>query len=266
MILVSVCAFSCTLFSAETGSTYDSGGSDYYNDYDNVNYQDIYSIPDYHTGCTGNWDACRHLAESVRFGFTEVNNGGKCYEIRGFSLDSALKAGQAFGIIATIFGVFAAIAVILTTFIIFPKKAFMGMSVASFFVAFCASLVVSVGFATDFCKNSVKCTPGPAWYAGFFGMLCWIGAGVSLLFMKKRERDDIGQEGDVPATAEVLKARPGSSEEPTIAVKARPGSLEEVTTVNETIVENPDGSKTKTTITTSVKDGTKVIEKLTETV
>jgi hypothetical protein len=117
---------------------------------------------------------------SYKFGY------GSC--IKDFR-DAPLKAGYAFGILATIFGVFTLIAVILTTRITFSKKVIWGMATSSFVIAFFVVLALSVGFATDACNHG-KCTPGPAWYEGLVGLLCWIGAGVSLLFMMKYEHTE----------------------------------------------------------------------------
>jgi hypothetical protein len=112
---------------------------------------------------------------------------GSCME--GFRRDAPLKAGYTFGILATIFGVFTLIVVILTTIMNFSKKVIWGMATSSFVTAFFVVLALFVGFATDIC-NYVDCIPGPAWCAGFVGLLCWIGVGVSLLFMTKYEHTE----------------------------------------------------------------------------
>lgn len=78
------------------------------------------------------WLHCTTFAWTVTFsgldpqhghsGFTSVQTEeGDCYALDAYSLDGPLKAGYALGIVATVFGVLQAIAVICTTFVVFPK-------------------------------------------------------------------------------------------------------------------------------------------------
>jgi hypothetical protein len=157
LILVSVGAFSCKLFKLDSYSSYSSYYSSYY---------DVYA------------------------GYNSYESLGVCIEYdtwwQNVEVDGAMKAGYAFAILATIFGVFVVCNTLLMTFITFPKGVFVGLSVASFAMALFAALVVSIGYASENCSEG--CLPGPMTYVVIVGLLFWIGGGISLLFVKKRER------------------------------------------------------------------------------
>jgi lysylphosphatidylglycerol synthetase-like protein (DUF2156 family) len=214
LLLASIGSFSCSLFKADWSRHVltDEWGYTDHNDY---------QMPLLgHMDWNGDGDS-EYIGEYDPYNDHGSYNGGRYPSSLNFGYgsclhgrDAPLKAGYAFSIVATIFGVFTLIAVILTTIMTFSKKVFWGMATSTFVIALCVLLALSVGFATDVCNNDVKCTPGPAWYAGLVGLLCWIGAGVSLLFMMKYEQTEVAvAEGTKVAVAEATEmAVPDSTE------------------------------------------------------
>lgn len=192
-------------------------------------------------------------------GFTSVKSYGVCVDY--IDPVSAFKAGNAMVILSTIFGVITVIGAILTTFISFPRGALIGMSAASFTIALLAVIACGVGFAGEVCTMypQSKCLPGGMWYVLMIGFLFWISAGTSFLFMKKYERHDLGAMHGSKSQPQQLQ-----TDEPSIPVMPQPteGSA---STLVETVV-NPDGTKTKTTTVTTIKDGQTIVEKTTETI
>jgi hypothetical protein len=190
------------------------------------------------------------------FGFTSVERDGTCVNYQSYDPDPPLETGNAFAILATVFGVLTLVAAILTTFIRFPPLAVLGMAVSAFAVAGFAIIVTGVGFANETCTaGGYTCTPGSMMYVTLVGALFWIASGATFLFVNKFERDGI-MEGN------------GSTPIPEVAALGVEGGMEEnqtPTTVIETIT-NPDGTKTRTITVTSYKDGQKIVEKTSDTV
>jgi hypothetical protein len=193
-------------------------------------------------------------------GFASGKGIGGCvkYSDTTYSPDAAFQAGNAFAILATLFGVFTVIAAILTTFIRFPPLVVLGMSISAFVVAIFSAIVTGVGFASDNCTApGNSCKPASMMYVVMVGTFFWIGAGAALLFVRKHEREGVMDDDIKPAPA--IPAAAASA----IDVEAHNDELP--TTVIETIT-NPDGTKTRTTTATSYKDGQKVVEKTSETI
>jgi hypothetical protein len=191
------------------------------------------------------------------FGFTSAERDGTCVNYQSYDPDPPLETGNAFAILATVFGVLTLVAAILTTFVRFPPLAVLGMSVSAFVVAGFATIVTGVGFANETCKaTGYTCTPGSMMYVTLVGTLFWIAAGATFLFVNKFERDAI-MEGNgstpIPGVAAALHEGGGMDESQT------------PTTVIETIT-NPDGTKTRTITVTSYKDGQTIVEKTIDTV
>jgi hypothetical protein len=193
------------------------------------------------------------------YGFTSLKLYGSCSEL--INTSSAFKAGNAFAILATLFGVLTVIAAILTTFIRFPPRAILGMAISSFVVAGFSVIVTGVGFADAGCALSGQtCEPGSMMFVVMVGAFFWIAAGAAFLFVRKFEREGIMDENVKPAPA--VAAIPAAAAS-AIDVEAHNDELP--TIVIETIT-NPDGTKTRTTTATSYKDGQKVVEKTSETI
>jgi hypothetical protein len=201
---------------------------------------------------------------SYTVGYDSVNLYGDCVKFSDTNYDpgSALQAGKAFAIVVTVFGVLTVVFTIALTFVRFPAAALMAMAITSFVLAALSCIVVGVGFAEDICTQSgVTCSPASMMYVVLVGLLFWIGAGVTLLLIKKFERaglDDGEAERDHDA-ASAKSGVPGSVTGDTHA------SQEEMTTVIN-IVVNPDGTKTRTTTITHYEDGQKIVESTTEPV
>jgi hypothetical protein len=193
------------------------------------------------------------------YGFTSFKSYGGCVRV-DYDI-GAYKAGNAMVILGTIVGVLVVIAAILTTFLTFPRGAFIGMSAASFVTAVFAVVATGVVFAVPDCKYAgYSCSPGPMLGVLIAGLFFWIGAGISCLFMKKYERPDAGAAGGAKEPP-----LPQQAQEPSIPVVPPQPAEGTASTVVETVV-NSDGTKTKTTTVTSVKDGQMIVEKTTETV
>lgn len=189
------------------------------------------------------------------FGFTSQKVSGACRELEDPS--SAFKTGNAFAILATLFGVLTVIAAILTAFIRFPPLAVVGMAISAFVVAGCSVIVNGIAFADGSCGwSELTCTPGSMMYVVLVGTLFWIAAGTAFLFVTKHEREGIMDDDVKPAASTIPAAA-------TIDMEARDEPIP--TTIIETTT-NPDGTKTRTTTVTTYKDGHMLVEKTSETV
>jgi hypothetical protein len=196
----------------------------------------------------------RNYGVETNFGFTIIELDGACVELGEVS--APFKAGHAFTILSTVLGVLTVISAVLTSFVRFPPRVVVGMSVLAFVVAAFSLLVTGIGFADGGCDlPEITCKPGSMMYVVMVGALFWIGAGIAFLFVRKYEREEIMDEdanAPLPAIASVDVAAIKNVDE-------TPTTLIETTT-------NSDGTKTRTTTVTSYKDGQKVVETTNETV
>jgi uncharacterized membrane protein YhaH (DUF805 family) len=225
MIMVAVGGFSCSMFKVEADGS---------------------------TSYTVGYDSVTLYGDCVKFSDTNYDPG------------SALQAGKVFAIVVTVFGVLTVVFTIALTFVRFPAAALMAMAITSFVLAAFSCIVVGVGFAEDICTQSgVTCSPASMMYVVLVGLLFWIGAGVTLLLIKKFERPglDAGEGSELDRDHDAASAKsgvPGS-------VTGDTHASEEMTTVINTVV-NPDGTKTRTTTITHYANGQKIVECTTEPV
>jgi hypothetical protein len=190
----------------------------------------------------------------TNYGYTSIELGGACVELAETS--APFKAGHAFAILSTLFGVLTVVSAILTSFVRFPPRAVVGMSVSALVVAGFSLIVTGIAFADAGCDApGITCKPASMMYVVMVGALFWIGAGIALLFVRKYEREGIMDE-DANAPAPAIAS---------VDVAATKNVDETPTTLIETTT-NSDGTKTRTTTVTSYKDGQKVVEKTNEAV
>ena len=200
-----------------------------------------------------------------KFGYTSYKDGS-CEDLPDDLIDGPLKAGKALGIVGTILGIFTVLFIVTSTFVLYPKGAWKGISAACFVFAAMSAGLVGIGLASDVCKEETwvdieyqdyidsKCLPAPSGYVGAVGCLCWIGAGIALCFMRERHIE--------PDTNPAIKA--GSVADSHGDGYTTDFTHDEPSTLVE-IIKNPDGTKTKIT-TSSVIDshGHRHVEKMTE--
>ena len=121
------------------------------------------------------------------WGYSYISDVSDTCENLGSLKDGAIKAGFAFGILAAIFGILTLFAVISTTFLKSPRKVILALSSTCFVMALFSLLVGTMGFASDLCKANT-CEMGAGAGLAIAAVILWIGAGVSLCFLKRFER------------------------------------------------------------------------------
>ena len=201
-----------------------------------------------------------------------------CYKIPNSFKDGPLTAGYAFGVLAAIIGVVPLLGSISTTFLRSPRKFILALAGCCFVLAAFSLFVGSIGFASKNCDGQspfgpgAKCKPGTGAGLNYAAFLLYVGAGLSLIFLQRFERD-------IPDT---VRASSNNDRKVATAIFGHPetshsswggdthiksGDLSSPTPdlVERESVIQPDGSvKTTVTTTHTNPDGSKVVTKVIE--
>jgi hypothetical protein len=179
---------------------------------------------------------------SRHFQFGNCNAHGDDY-----SYDPAHHAGYALAVLATVIGALTVVSAISTSFVRFPRGALWGMSIASFVVAALGYIVCGAMFGTEICNvgSGSTRTSAQGVYLMIVGGVFWIAAGVSFLFVKRYEQEEVVDEIE-------------SSVSPALATPVFKDTIPFSTPITETVT-NPDGTKTRPQQSRLTRTGTRTL-------
>lgn len=176
--------------------------------------------------------------------------------------DGAWKFGRAVTVIGSIISYVMVIMLLVNSCVRYPLAVFKTMGGCMVFLSILCFLLL-VGLSSDsFINHEISAGGSLAIVGAFF----WAGAGVSMFFCMK-ERSTIGGISRPRAAAQPTAVLPKYSASTPSAQPTQPPVVATQGTVIEEvdIVENPNGTKTKTTTkTTNNPDGSKTVQKTVE--
>jgi predicted membrane channel-forming protein YqfA (hemolysin III family) len=168
-------------------------------------------------------------------------------------MDGALKAARAFGIMSLIIGFIAFVMILIPSCVEFEdssRNQYLMILCGMCVFAGIATLLDLIGLSSDLCKNASDCALQTAGVLSILGGCLWLLVAALMVFVMKFprtiRRDE--QAGLGPSVKQQPPEQPMEQKE----VK---------------VVENDDGTKTATTITTIINaDGSKTVTETTETI